>query len=137
MTDLNTDGTTPSGDTVLDGGSGFDTLVLEENNSIDFSKLGDYAEIKNIEVIDLTKGDHKLDNLSIKDVFDMTDDKNELIILGDSADSISPLNGDIWANKGTVTQSVNGALHTLEVYEATFDNDKTVTVKIEEEIVIL
>ena len=137
VTDLNTDSTAPSGDTVLDGGSGFDTLVLEENNSIDFSKLGDYAEIKNIEVIDLTKGDHKLDNLSIKDVFDMTDDKNELIILGDSADSISPLNGDIWASKGTVTQSVNGALHTLEVYEATFDNDKTVTVKIEEEIVIL
>ncbi|MCK9546432.1 MAG: Ig-like domain-containing protein, partial [Sulfurospirillaceae bacterium] len=137
VTDLNTDSTAPSGDTVLDGGSGFDTLVLEENNSIDFSKLGDYAEIKNIEVIDLTKGDHKLDNLSIKDVFDMTDDKNELIILGDEKDSISPLDGDIWANKGTVTQSVNGTLHTLEVYETTFDNDKTVTVKIEEEIVIL
>ena len=54
---------------------------------MDFSNLGNL--IKNIEAIDLKEGDHKLTNITLDDVLKMTDSNKELIILGDSKDSVT------------------------------------------------
>ncbi len=87
-------------DTVIDGGNGGgnDTLILSDDDDIDFGESGFTNPAINIEVIDLTDGDHSLTNLSAQDVLDMTDGDNELYILGDSGDSVS---GTGWQADGS------------------------------------
>ncbi|ACF45828.1 von Willebrand factor type A [Prosthecochloris aestuarii DSM 271] len=87
-------------DTVIDGGNGGgnDTLILSDDDDIDFGESGFINPAINIEVIDLTDGDHSLTNLSAQDVLDMTDGDNELYILGDSGDSVS---GTGWQADGS------------------------------------
>ncbi|AXK48480.1 von Willebrand factor type A (vWA) domain-containing protein [Aliarcobacter trophiarum LMG 25534] len=87
ITDINTNNGKADGDILIDGGAGFDTVKLEGNSNIDFSKLEDLS-ITNIEAIDLRDGDHSLTNIRLEDVLKMTDNNNELIILGDDKDSI-------------------------------------------------
>ena len=122
-------------DSLLDGGSGIDTLIFTSNTTIDFSGLNTANNpIKNIEVIDLSQnGDHNLTHLSYADVIDMTDTNNTLKILGDtSADKVQLNQADGWTNTGTVVESG----HTFDVYTAAGvnPNDPTVTVKIEQVI---
>ncbi|MEN4054163.1 Ig-like domain-containing protein, partial [Sulfurimonas sp. NWX79] len=77
-------------DSLLDGGSGNDTLILNANDSIDFGNIDTLNNtIMNIEKIDLSQGDHILDNLSLDDVLDMTDTNNTLEITGDAADQVN------------------------------------------------
>jgi uncharacterized protein YegL len=145
ISDLQTNsatGTTLSGDTGLgkvDGGIGFDTFIMStDGSSINFNALSSTnMPLRNIEVIDLgTNGaadNHSLTNLSLQDVIDMTDSNNDLYILGDSSDTVDFLNTNGWA-KGTtpVTETVNGASHTFDVYTNT--TDSTVMVKVEQAI---
>ncbi len=124
----------------IDGGTGFDTLILSmDGSAINFNALNTSANmaIRNIEVIDLgsngANNDHSLTNLSLQDVIDMTDSNNDLYILGDSSDTVDFLNNNGWS-KGTtaVTETVNGASHTFDVY--TNSTDSTVVVKVEQAI---
>ncbi|MCT7523244.1 calcium-binding protein, partial [Aliarcobacter cryaerophilus] len=118
----------------VDGGAGYDTIKLEENNDIDFSNLGNL--IKNIEAIDLTEGDHKLTNISLEDVLKMTDSSKELIILRDSKDSV--LFKDTIGENGqaqTWLKAENSIVEdgkTFEVY--TNSGDESLKVKVEQPI---
>lgn len=92
---------TDEGDTLIyngggsyDGKGGEDILFMAnfreaasaEKNDIDFSKA---VDIKNIEIIDMSNGDHTLANLTAKAVKDMTDGMNTLLIKGDDGDKIA------------------------------------------------
>jgi plastocyanin len=118
-------------DTIIDGGTGMDTLVLTAGTDIDFSALGDI--IHNIEVIDLTQnGAHKLNGLTVQEVFDMTDSAHTLTIFGDSADTVTlvnPVGADAnhtWTKTG---ENVIENGHTLDIYN---NADKSVTLKVED-----
>ena len=131
ITDLKTDEAgNVSGDIVLDGGAGYDKLILEGDNNIDFSKLGDLSDpvnrtqIKNIEEIDLTSGKHQLLNLSLEDVMNMTDSNNELIIKGDSEDKVK--------FEGSWTKSTEATDGYFE-YTGSIDN-KDIKVKVQDTI---
>ena len=107
----------------VDGGLGLDTLLLNDGMNLNFDNISD---IKNIEVIDLTQGEHAVDNLTFEDVLSMTDESNELTILGDNQDSVTLKNSTSqWQQQGVVSE--NG--HTFDVY-----TNEGVTVKIEQDI---
>jgi hypothetical protein len=79
------------GDDAIDTGDGVDTIRLTAEATLDFTIL------ENIERIDLSdNGDHNLDNLSLDDIFNMTDDNNSLEIVGDSGDSVTNLDTNGW-----------------------------------------
>ncbi|MGJ0368487.1 VWA domain-containing protein, partial [Aliarcobacter cryaerophilus] len=128
ITDINTNNGEADGDILIDGGTGFDTIKLEENNNIDFSKLGD--RIKNIEAIDLTEGNHELTNISLNDVLNMTKDK-KLIIFGDKDDTVKFKDGDGWIIKSNIINDVESGKNFVEW---TNTNDATVSVKVEQPI---
>ena len=117
-----------SADSVIDGGENLtgnydnDTLLLQGNDSIDFSALANDV-IKNIETINLNDGDHTLSNLSLQDVLDMTDSSNDLVIKGDNGDSVALVGGD-WQQGATNDGYV----------EYTNNTDPTVLLKVDEDI---
>ncbi|PLY15612.1 MAG: hypothetical protein C0631_06645, partial [Sedimenticola sp.] len=92
-----------SADSVVDGGAGFDTLIVPDNDDLDFSAIAN-GTIQNIEQIDLIAGNHDITNLTVADVLDMTDSDNLLEILGDAADSVSLSASEWQATGGTVNQ---------------------------------
>jgi Ca2+-binding RTX toxin-like protein len=123
-----------SNDSVIDGGTGTDTLVLAGDTDIDFTTWNSDA-VKNIEIIDLTSGDHDLSNLSLNDVVNMTDINNDIYILGNGGDRVDFLNNDGWEISTitpTVTEMINGTPYTFDVYINS--NDPTVMVKVEQAI---
>ena len=99
----------------FDGLDGTDTLVL---NGVTL----DPSEISNIEILDLEAGNNSI-SLTLDDVLDMTDDDNELKILGDSADSVN-FTGTGWSS----TAEESG----FDIY--TYSTDTTVQVKVQTEI---
>ena len=117
----------------VDALGGIDTLILSNDVGIDFSSLTNADGIENIELIDLQQnGNHDLVKLSLQDVIDMTDGNNELIIQGDSNDSISFTNGSNsngWVKGGP---TFNGG-HNFDIY--TNIHDASVTVKVEQDII--
>ncbi|WP_263834096.1 VCBS domain-containing protein [Sulfurospirillum oryzae] len=123
-----------SADSKIDGGVGTDTLLFTKNTTIDFSTLDSSTNpIKNIEVLDLTKANVTITNLSLNDVIDMTDTSHTLTILGDAADNVT-VDSSTLNKTGTSTEVVNGASHTFDIYTHTNASDPTVTVKIEQDI---
>ena len=131
-------------DIVLDGGEGFDTLILEGNNNIDFSKLDSTTNpIKNIEAFDLSQGTHQLLNLTLQDVLDMTEHSEEidLYILADSDDgdkvSFSDFDKAKWTIAETISEKVNsqGEIREFEVY--VHSEDDSVKLKIETTIEVI
>jgi hypothetical protein len=108
---------------IVDGGDGMDTLLVSGNRDLDFSGIDN---IRNMERIDLTAGDHEITNLSVDDVLNMTDDDNLLEILGDVSDSVE-LTNDWHATGNTLTQ--NG--HTFTEY---LNGDDSVTLLIEDQV---
>ena len=82
----------------IDGGEGEDTLSFDATDGdIDMAaildgaiKNADNSEtiVRNIEEFDLTNGDHILSNIDANTVLNMTDNNNELLIKGDSGDTI-------------------------------------------------
>jgi Ca2+-binding RTX toxin-like protein len=124
-------------DLFIDGGTGIDTLILGGGQSIDFSTLTTANNpMKNMEIIDLTpSGDHSLKNISLQDVLDMTENK-QLTILGQETDHVTLQTNaahNDWVQSATpVTEVVNGASHTFNVY--TNATDPTVLVKVEQTI---
>jgi hypothetical protein len=108
---------------VLDGGDGLDALLVSGNQDLDFSGIDN---IRNMERIDLTDGDHDITNLSVADVLNMTDNDNLLEILGDVSDSVE-LTSDWHATSNTFIH--NG--HTFTEY---LSGDDSVTLLIEDQV---
>src|SRR5690606_4226352 len=107
------------GSTLLDGGAGDDTVWLRFDEDIDFAEMrveNNGLLLKNIETLDLTREglDHELTNLSVQDVLDMTDSRNELTIKADDGDVINL--SDEWELKTNETESW---------YEATGSDSRT------------
>ncbi|MEW8465277.1 MAG: tandem-95 repeat protein, partial [gamma proteobacterium symbiont of Ctena orbiculata] len=112
-----------SADSLITGNAGFDTLIAPDNDDLDFSSI---SNIRNIERIDLTVGNHDILNLSVTDVLTMTDNDNLLEVLGDTSDSVELTND--WHESGnSVTQ--NG--HTFIEY---LNTDDSVTLLIEDQV---
>jgi hypothetical protein len=116
----------PTDGSVIDGFAGYDTLNLAQNQDIDFSSIGNI--VKNIEEIDLSvEGENEITNLSARDVFDMTDENNEIKISGTSEDKVNLSNE--WSSKGTESG--------FDIYEATINvdgQDQTIKLEIKTEI---
>jgi hypothetical protein len=117
-------------DTTIDAGSGFDTLILE-NENIDLSGLSE--NIQNIEAIDL--GDMAQNvSLSVEDVLDLTDSDNVLRIDGNEEDTLSldttkDGSGEWKLGDFQVTDSQTGA--TYDVYT---NEDNGVTIEVNTDI---
>jgi hypothetical protein len=108
---------------LLDGGDGIDTLLVSGDRDLDFSGIDN---IRNMERIDLTTGNHDITNLSVADVLNMTDNDNLLEILGDGSDSVE-LTNDWHATGNTCTH--NG--HTFTEF---LNGDDSVTLLIEDQV---
>ncbi|MBN2781821.1 MAG: cadherin-like domain-containing protein, partial [Campylobacterales bacterium] len=115
--------------TDIDAGDGLDTIILSDGANIDFDSI---ANIDNFESINLSKnGNHTLSNITVQDIIDITDANNDLIIFGDSGDSVSLKNesGKTWTKDANqVTE--NG--HTFDIYTNVQDNN--ISVKVEDQI---
>ncbi|MDD5373141.1 MAG: Ig-like domain-containing protein, partial [Sulfurimonas sp.] len=111
-------------DTLVDGGVGYDTLLVE--TSIDFRALNDNL-IKNIEEIDLGNGTQDI-SLTLADVISMTDGDKILYITGDASDSVSLQTADNWSKSTTQTQ--------VGFDEYTSTQDPTVKLQIEDDITV-
>ncbi|MDD4949465.1 cadherin-like domain-containing protein, partial [Sulfuricurvum sp.] len=132
-------------DTMIDGGSGMDTILLASGTSIDFSLLNTSNDtMHQVEIIDLKpNGDHKLTNLTLQDVLDITQDtahtvqpSSELVILGDMGDQVTlqtnATHSD-WYKSGTGTVlDKDNISHDVNIYQN--HSDPTVTVKVEQTI---
>ena len=117
---------------LIDGGLGIDTLLLTTNDNLDFSNV---SNLHNMEIVDLSVGDHAITNLEVADILNMTDDNNILTIYGDNGDSVSKptVTTDTWTKVDTGVDDGNG--HTVDVYNVS-DGTNTVTVNIEQEIIV-
>ena len=119
------DGVTP-----IDGKAGLDTLILENDASIDLTGI-----VKNIENIDLrANGSHTINEIIIDDVINSTDsNNNELIIFGGFDDSVTLKNdaSGSWQNDGEVTE--NGITFT-QYSDVRDSGDPTVVLKVASDI---
>lgn len=120
-----------------DGGLGDDTLTFgHEDSTVDFSG-GAASHIANIERFDLGEGDHSLENITAKDVFNMTDARGTLTINGDNADHVTlsdvldDATDGMW--ESSPFQSVESGV-SYSVYTGSFEGHM-VTLKIEDEII--
>ena len=105
------------------------TMTFFANSVIDLSLVGLTTDI---DYIDLSQnGDHKIDNLRLSDVVNLTDTTNELVIFGDSTnDVVSSLDTSEWTQGTTVIENN----HTLNVFTGTTSTGESVTLKIEDDI---
>ena len=122
---------TYNGTVAVDGGAGTDTLTLDNNMSLDFSDAN-MANIANIEKIDLSAGNHEI-TLSLSDVLDMTDPDHQLIITGDTNDTLhfsNDLAGSGWAqtNDGAESNGNGAATYSYS------DGSDTLTLTVDENI---
>lgn len=93
----------------VDGGSGTDTLKLSGGNGEANSLSGDVLAnaVKNIEILDVTGVDGTVDMaLSVDDLIEMTDERDELKILKDGEDTVEVDGQQLSAGEHTV--SVDG-----------------------------
>ena len=120
------------GDLDIDGGDGFDSLLVSGDVNIDMSALDD--NISNIETLTLDTGSQNITNLSLEDVISVTDENNVLRIDGDSTDTISldTEEGEAeWTLGDFKTDAETGATY----QEVTgVEDDVTVTLEISTEI---
>lgn len=120
-------------DGTVDGGEGYDTIVLRGNQSINFNSLHSLhpdLEVKNIERIDLSDGDHTLHEITSEDVLDMTNATNTLVISGDGEDRVT-LDDSSWSQEGSV--DIDGSMH--DIYTAVFDG-YDVCLHIDDDVVV-
>ncbi|MGF7404705.1 Ig-like domain-containing protein [Campylobacter concisus] len=106
----------------VDGGAGYDKLVLENpDKSVNLSDISKFA--KNFEELDISGAKNTTLKVGIKDVLDMTDDKNTLKITGDKGDTVD-LKGNGWHQGAS------------EDGYTTYTNN-TVTIQIKDEIHVI
>ncbi|MEW6552183.1 MAG: Ig-like domain-containing protein, partial [Campylobacterota bacterium] len=108
--------------TTIDMGIGNDVFKLLSGQNINFGTLGNV--LKNIEEIDLSvDGKNELKNITLQDVIDMTDDKNEIKIIGTGEDKVTLSNE--WKLNSTLSNTE------FNVYS---NEDETVKLKIQNDI---
>ncbi|MBO1517977.1 VWA domain-containing protein, partial [Psychrobacter halodurans] len=112
----------------MDGGDGFDTLLINTVETIDFISF-DSSKIDNMELIELGNGVQSLTNLSTSDVINMTDSNDTLFVDGDTADSVQ-LSSNDWTNTNNTTIQ-NG--NTYDIYSFS-DSNGTHNVMIDTDI---
>lgn len=125
--DINVDATLPTAGADLflwegspiDGLGGSDTVQLRLGDNLG---ANDFDKMSNIEVIDMSgeaSGGNAINGLRVEDVFNMTDNDNQLQIFGDANDSVALQEGD-WTDNGSgsYTGIYNGTTVTLEVQGA-------------------
>lgn len=76
------DGTYNASTGEIDGGAGYDTIVVDSDEAIDFSNLS------NIEHVDLQGGGHSL-SISAEDIFNASDSDNYIRISGENSDTLT------------------------------------------------
>ena len=77
--------------------------VNQVGTDIDFNNV---TNVKNIEVINLDKVDNaNINNLSLNDVLNVTDNRNHLVIVGDN-DSVNQVNTDGWTKVSETHQTI-------------------------------
>jgi hypothetical protein len=110
---------------VVDGGAGFDTIVLKEEMAFNFENVAE--NMKNIEAINLNDtSDGSSIELHVEDVMSMSDDANELIVYGNENDSVSLDTTNEWSKSENVEHEGFNTFHS--------QNDPTVTLQIENSI---
>ena len=110
----------------LDGGKGFDKLIISSpEDTIDLKHVSYHAN--NFEELDISGAENTTLKVSIKDVLDMTDDKNTLKITGDKGDTVD-LKENIGAGGWSKGASEDGY--------TTYTNN-TVTIQIKDEIHVI
>lgn len=110
----------------VDGGTGYDKLVLDNpGKSVNLSDISKFAS--NFEELDISGAKNITLEVSIKDVLDMTDDKNTLKITGDKGDTVD-LKENIGAGGWNKGASEDG-------YTTYINN--TVTIQIKDEIHVI
>ncbi len=110
----------------VDGGAGYDKLVLENpGNNVNLSDISKFA--KNFEELDISGAKNTTLNVSIKDVLEMTDGKHTLKITGDKGDTVD-LKEDVKGSGWHQGASEDGY--------TTYTNN-TVTIQIKDEIHVI
>ena len=110
----------------VDGGTGYDKLVLENpDKSVNLSDISKFA--KNFEELDISGAKNTTLKVGIKDVLDMTDDKHTLKITGDKGDVVD-LKEDVKGSGWHQGASEDGY--------TTYTNN-TVTIQIKDEIHVI
>jgi Ca2+-binding RTX toxin-like protein len=120
---------------LADGGSGSDTLELDGSGlHLDLTALAD-NRTRSIERIDIGGTGNNTLTLSVRDVLNLSDESNELLVLGDAGDVVN--RGTGWTTATTGGTNGNGTSiidgQTYQIYtagQATLhvDTDMTVTV---------
>jgi hypothetical protein len=83
-----------------DGGSGDDTLVVGGAGIVlDFDKLTPNS-VEGIENIDLTGTGNNQLRISVRDILDLSDTSNRLVVKGDAGDSVHVRDG-VWTDQGS------------------------------------
>ncbi|PUE66419.1 hypothetical protein [Arcobacter lacus] len=101
-------------------------LSLEEKVNLDFTKLSTES-LKGINIIDLSvTGENKLENLSLQDVLNITNNSGELTIKGLSEDKVS------FKNDGLNTWTKSGTGAGFDIYTNSGNSD--IKVKVEQAI---
>ncbi len=99
----------------IDGGAGFDTLVLANGIDLDYNAVG-VGTLSNLERIDLGKGDSgSVLTLTAAEVDAITDANNTLQITGENNDTLSVVGA---VNTGT-TQLINGITYDVYTFGST------------------
>ncbi|MDD1012712.1 Ig-like domain-containing protein [Pseudomonas rubra] len=96
----------------IDGGAGFDTLLLANGIDLDYNAVG-VGTLSNIERVDLGKGDAgSVLTLTAAEVGLITDANNTLQITGESNDTLNVVGA---LNTGT-TQTINGLVYDVYAF---------------------
>ncbi|HGJ9055426.1 TPA: Ig-like domain-containing protein [Pseudomonas aeruginosa] len=99
----------------IDGGAGFDTLVLANGIYLDYNAVG-VGTLSNLERIDLGKGDSgSVLTLTAAEVDAITDANNTLQITGENNDTLNVVGA---VNTGT-TQLINGITYDVYTFGST------------------
>ncbi|MGU1922587.1 Ig-like domain-containing protein [Pseudomonas aeruginosa] len=99
----------------IDGGAGFDTLVLANGIDLDYNAVG-VGTLSNLERIDLGKGDSgSVLTLTAVEVDAITDANNTLQITGENNDTLNVVGA---VNTGT-TQLINGITYDVYTFGST------------------
>ena len=99
----------------LDGGSGFDTLLLDGAFDLDFTTIDSSSKVTGIEAIDLSGSGDNVLTLNAQDLLQLSDETSDLFVFGDSGDQVR-LEG-AFTDDGT--EEVDGTTYNVYSFDGT------------------